>query len=182
MSLRKQLLNLLFPPRCPFCNQPLHDAETGPCPTASRPPSGPKGPRAWPGGRTLSAAPAPGGTRGGLRDSLRRFKFSGQKGYAATYGPILAQAVRDLPPRQLRCAHLGARLPRPAKGAGGMTRPSCWPRPLPRPWAPRPSPLLAKTGHNAPQSSLTQGSQRRSNVAGCTPSPSRRRWAVGGCW
>ena len=38
MSLRKQLLNLLFPPRCPFCNQPLHDAETGPCPDCQQAP------------------------------------------------------------------------------------------------------------------------------------------------
>ena len=42
--------------------------------------------------------------------------------------------------------------------------------------------LLAKTGHNAPQSSLTQGSQRRSNVAGVYTVPSRRRWPADGCW
>ena len=103
--------------------------------------------------------------RGGLWDSLRRFKFSGQKGYAATYGPILAQAVRTYLPgsydvltwvpvsparrkeRGYDQAQLLAQATAQALGTEAVS-------------------LLAKTGHNAPQSSLTQGSQRRSNVAG----------------
>lgn len=96
---------------------------------------------------------------------LRRFKFSGQKGYAATYGPILAQAVRTYLPgsydvltwvpvsparrkeRGYDQAQLLAQATAQALGTEAVS-------------------LLAKTGHNAPQSSLTQGSQRRSNVAG----------------
>ena len=98
MSLRKQLLNLLFPPRCPFCNQPLHDAETGPCPDCQQAPFWTQGAQGVARGQNFVRCACAGWYRGGLRDSLRRFKFSGQKGYAATYGPILAQAVRTYLP------------------------------------------------------------------------------------
>ena len=86
MSLRKQLLNLLFPPRCPFCNQPLHDAETGPCPDCQQAPFWTQGAQGVARGQNFVRCACAGWYRGGLRDSLRRFKFSGQKGYAATYG------------------------------------------------------------------------------------------------
>ena len=78
MSLRKQLLNLLFPPRCPFCNQPLHDAETGPCPDGQQAPFGTHGAQGVARGQNLVRCACAGWYRGGLRDSLRRFKFSGQ--------------------------------------------------------------------------------------------------------
>ena len=165
MSLRKQLLNLLFPPRCPFCNQPLHDAETGPCPDCQQAPFWTQGVQGVARGQNFVRCACAGWYRGGLRDSLRRFKFSGQKGYAATYGPILAQAVRTYLPgsydvltwvpvsparrkeRGYDQAQLLAQATAQALGTEAVS-------------------LLAKTGHNAPQSSLTQGSQRRSNVAG----------------
>ena len=165
MSLRKQLLNLLFPPRCPFCNQPLHDAETGPCPDCQQAPFWTQGAQGGARGQNFVRCACAGWYRGGLRDSLRRFKFSGQKGYAATYGPILAQAVRTYLPgsydvltwvpvsparrkeRGYDQAQLLAQATAQALGTEAVS-------------------LLVKTGHNAPQSSLTQGSQRRSNVAG----------------
>ena len=165
MSLRKQLLILLFPPRCPFCNQPLHDAETGPCPDCQQAPFWTQGAQGVARGQNFVRCACAGWYRGGLRDSLRRFKFSGQKGYAATYGPILAQAVRTYLPgsydvltwvpvsparrkeRGYDQAQLLAQATAQALGTEAVS-------------------LLAKTGHNAPQSSLTQGSQRRSNVAG----------------
>ncbi|MFQ8984682.1 MAG: ComF family protein [Evtepia sp.] len=173
MSLRKQLLNLLFPPRCPFCNQPLHDAETGPCPDCQQAPFWTQGAQGVARGQNFVRCACAGWYRGGLRDSLRRFKFSGQKGYAATYGPILAQAVRPTSPAATMCSP-GCPSPPPGERAGALTSPaagpghcpglghravSCWPRRGTMP------PVL-----------LTQGSQRRFNVAGVYTVPSRRRW------
>ncbi len=170
MSLRKQLLNLLFPPRCPFCNQPLNDAETGPLPgLPAGPLLDPRGPGRGPGQNFVRCACA-GWYRGGLRDSLRRFKFSGQKGYAATYGPILAQAVQTYLPGSYDVLTWVPVSPPGGKGAG-YDQAQLLAQATAQALGTEAVSLLAKTGHNAPQSSLTQGSQRRSNVAGCTPSP-----------
>ena len=92
MSLRQQLLNLLFPPKCPFCNRPL--AGEGPCPHCRQAAFWIEGPQAVSAGNAFVRCACAGWYRDELRDSLRRFKFSGQKGYAAVYGPVLAQTIR----------------------------------------------------------------------------------------
>ena len=140
MSLRKQLLNLLFPPRCPFCNQPLHDAETGPCPDCQQAPFWTQGAQGVARGQNFVRCACAGWYRGGLRDSLRRFKFSD----VLTWVPVSPARRKE---RGYDQAQLLAQATAQALGTEAVS-------------------LLAKTGHNAPQSSLTQGSQRRSNVAG----------------
>ena len=180
MSLRKQLLNLLFPPRCPFCNQPLHDAETGPLPgLPAGPLLDPRGPGRGPGQNFVRCACA-GWYRGGLRDSLRRFKFSGQKGMPPPMAPSWPRRCRPTSPAATTCSP-GCPSPRRTEGAGGMTRPSCWPRPLPglghrgrlpagQDRAQRPSVLP----HPGQPAAVQRG--------GVYTVPSRRRWPAGGCW
>ena len=51
-----------------------------------------------------------------------------------------------------------------------MTRRSCWPRRPPGPLPPKPFPCWRKRD-TPPQSSLTQGRQRRANVAGVYTAP-----------
>lgn len=89
------LLDLLFPPRCVFCGHILDRDGAAPCPACQK--SLP-----W---LTDAAAEqklefcrlcvSPLRYQDRVRDSLRRYKFSGQRGYCRVYGPLLAQCVHD---------------------------------------------------------------------------------------
>ena len=163
MSLLSALLDLIFPAKCPFCGRVLDrpgicDTCRGELPWTE----GADALRRGPGG-FLCAAPL--WYQGLAREGLHRFKFRGMSSAAAPLGELIAGCAAEhfsgafdtvtwvpVSPRRLRQrgydqAQLLAQATAQALGTEAVS-------------------LLAKTGHNAPQSSLTQGSQRRSNVAG----------------
>jgi ComF family protein len=100
-----------------------------------------------------------------LKESVRRFKFRDRPAYAAAYGPLLAQAIQGhlkgeydvlswvpvSPDTLKRRGYDQARLL--ADEAGKVLRQQT-------------VSTLEKTGKNAPQSSLTDGRDRWSNVSG----------------
>lgn len=99
MALPQFLLNLLFPPRCPFCDRPVEAVVSRALPPlpgerclAGRRPGRGDGRGLCPVRlrRVVPGAPA--------RLFWRRFKFSGRRDYAKAYGPVLAQAVRTYLP------------------------------------------------------------------------------------
>jgi len=86
------VLDLLFPPKCPFCRR-LVELDGMVCPDCLK---------ALPrrGNRAVtvplsSGALAPYRYEGTVRDALRRFKFSGLPGYAKSLGPLLAGPIRE---------------------------------------------------------------------------------------
>ena len=95
MALPQFLLNLLFPPRCPFCDRPVEAVVSAPCPHCQGSDVWLEGAQAVVTGEAFARCVCAGWYREPLRASLRRFKFSGRRDYAKAYGPVLAQAVRN---------------------------------------------------------------------------------------
>ena len=89
------LLDLLFPPKCPFCQKILDDPRAPVCPACQ--PALP-----WLSGqgaeRKVEFADgcfSPLAYRDQVRDSIRRYKFKGRQGYHKAYGRLVAQCVHD---------------------------------------------------------------------------------------
>ena len=82
MKLLDDLLDLLFPPKCPFCQKSLP----------------------WLVGRAgerkvdfTQGCCSPMAYRGTVRKSIHRYKFSGVRAYARPFGLLMAQCVQDRP-------------------------------------------------------------------------------------
>lgn len=163
MKLIDTLLDLLYPPRCPFCHRFL-DGEMRVCSRCER---------------SLPYMPAGGLDRtfenldecfsvlryeGDVRKSLHRYKFGGVSAYAGCYAKLLAECIEDsaiyadvvtwapLSARRLReRGYDQARLL--AEGTAEYMETPCLP-------------LLKKRRHNAAQSGTKSADERRRNVRG----------------
>lgn len=159
------LLDLLFPPKCPFCRALLQPGEEDLCARCQRELPWCLGPS---GEQKLEFIPrciSPLYYQDRVRDSFHRYKFGGGVSYARPYGRLMAQCVRDrledsfdlltwapLSPKRRRkrgydqarllAEQLGRRLDLAAR------------------------PLLAKTRHTGAQSALDDDGARRANVLG----------------
>lgn len=78
MALPQFLLNLLFPPRCPFCDRPVEAVVSAPCPHCLGSDVWLEGAQAVVTGEAFARCVCAGWYREPLRASLRRFKFSGR--------------------------------------------------------------------------------------------------------
>lgn len=162
MSLRKRLLDLFFPPKCPFCGKVTEQECICPDCRASLP---------WTEGAERERK-----LRGGVRcvsplwyeeqarEGILRFKFHGGFG-AEALGALLAECAAEhysgdfdtvcwVPvsaKRQRQRGYDQARL---------LAEHAC------RQWDTRPEPLLRKVQDNPAQSSLKEAAARRANVLG----------------
>ncbi len=106
MALPQFLLNLLFPPRCPFCDRPVEAVVSAPCPhclgerclAGRRPGRG--------DGEAFARCVCAGWYREPLRASLRRFKLLRPAGLRPGLRPS-AGPGRSKPAGDLRPHHLG---------------------------------------------------------------------------
>ncbi len=92
MSVFSKVLELLFPPRCVFCRRILTSSTQGCCndclerlPIKSRPRQG-----SW-----FLACYSPLSYEGEVQQALLRFKFRDRPGYAAAFGRLLADCIRE---------------------------------------------------------------------------------------
>ena len=158
------LLDLIYPPKCPFCRSVLDHAAEGVCPICeqSLPHAGVKCRRLENGMLTLTALRY----EGAVRAAVRRYKFSGAAVYAKAFGKRMAACLRE--ERDPSCfivtwvplsdkrrkirgydqARLLAEAVAEELGLG------------------KPAPLLRKLRDNRPQSLLTDHEERRRNVSG----------------
>lgn len=90
------LLDLLFPRKCPFCRK-LLAGDALLCPDCQRT-------LPWLEERAAERSPeflrlcvSPLGYKGRVAESIHRYKFSGRRNYAASYGALMAQCVLDHP-------------------------------------------------------------------------------------
>ena len=164
------LLDLLFPPRCAFCRALLRRGESGLCQRCQRELPWISGPAAEQKPEFVSLCASPLWYEGAVRASFHRFKFKGRSGYAQVYGRLTAQCVRD---------HLSGRYdlitwvpvsPKTLRRRG-YDQAQLLAQETARALAAQAVPLLEKTRDTPPQSSLTQGRQRRANVAGVYTAP-----------
>ena len=163
MSRYAALLDLFFPPKCPFCGKVLDHA--GICPACEK---------ALPwteegaGVRELSGGlqcAAPLWNEGKVREGLLRFKFQGARAAAGPLGELVARCAAErfsgafdvvtwVPVSRRRLRSRGydqARL---------LAESAC------RLWEVRPEQLLQKITDNPAQSGLTEEAARRANVLG----------------
>ena len=163
MSLLSSLLDLLFPPKCPFCGRVL-DAP-GICDACRRELPWTEGDEAL---RRLSGGlrcAAPLRYEGLAKAGLHRFKFQGMSSAAGPLGELVARCAAEqfsgefdtvtwVPVSRRRLRQRGydqARL---------LAESAC------RLWDTTPVPLLCKTVHNPAQSGLRESAARRANVLG----------------
>lgn len=167
------LLDLLFPPKCVFCGRLLHSGEEGLCTACQKTLPWLVGAEAEQAGEGFTLCVSPLRYRDAVRDSLRRYKFEGCRGYHRVYGKLVAQCIHDhLEGRYdvITWAPLSAKRKRErgydqaflladtaAKHLGVQVRP-----------------LLQKVRHTAAQSGLEEDAQRHVNVQGvyAVPDPS----------
>ena len=158
-----QLLDLFFPPKCPFCGKVLDHA--GICPACEKTLPWTEegaGLRELPGGLQCAA---PLWYEGQVREGLLRFKFQGARAAAGPLGELVARCAAErfsgafdvvtwVPVSRRRLRSRGydqARL---------LAESAC------RLWEVRPEQLLQKITDNPAQSGLTEEAARRANVLG----------------
>lgn len=165
MALTNFLLNLIFPPKCPFCNRPAEGPVNSPCPKCQQADFWLEGTQVVVPGTAFLRCVCAGWYRDALRESMRRFKFHNHPDYAKAYGPVLAKIVRDYLPGSYDCITWVPVSPA-TLAERGYDQARLLAEETAKALSAQAVPLLAKTGKNKAQSSLTQGRQRWSNVAG----------------
>lgn len=159
------VLDLLFPPKCPYCQRLMEGSYVPACAHCQ-----PKLP--WlVGGQAerkvdfTRGCLSPLGYRGSVVEAIRRFKFSGRASYARSYGILIAQCVRDNWNEPLD-AVTWTPLSGPRRRSRGYDQAK-----LLAQWTARELglPLLGmldKVRDIPPQSELEEDAQRRANVLG----------------
>ena len=94
-NLFDRFLNLLFPPKCPFCHHVLAPNEQGFCARCQATLPWCIGGAGEQKPEFLSGCVSPLYYRDFVREGVHRFKFSNRPGYAAVFGMLLSQAAED---------------------------------------------------------------------------------------
>lgn len=163
MSVWSRILDLLFPPKCPFCGRVQE--EMGVCPACRKAlPWTEEGQRE----QTL-----PGGARcvsplwyeDTAREGILRYKFSGASGAADTLGGLLAESAAENFSGEFDCVTWVPVSRRRLRKRGYdqaylLAEAAC------RRWDTKPERLLKKAEDNPAQSGLKGASARRANVLG----------------
>ena len=164
MRVGEALLDLLFPPKCPFCQRLLHDPRAPLCPNcqASLP---------WLTGRAgerrvdfTQGCWSPLAYQAQVREAVQRYKFAPAPAYGRPFGLLMAQCARDqgVEAELVTWAPLSKKRRRKRGFDQGellaWTVGECLALPV--------LPLLEKSRHTVPQSSLPDGAARRANALG----------------
>lgn len=89
------LLELLFPPRCVFCQKLVRSSREDICPACQQKLPWITGPAAEQRPEFISLCVSPLWYQEQVRESFHRYKFKGSRGYAGVYGRLVGQCVRD---------------------------------------------------------------------------------------
>ena len=89
----RALLDLLYPPKCPFCGRVLERGEDQMCALCQRELPWTEGPGPAPEGCELCLSPLR--YRDGVRDAVHRYKFEGGAARAALFGELMTQCLHD---------------------------------------------------------------------------------------
>ena len=165
MSLWTAALDLLFPPKCPFCRKVLDDPAAPVCPACQ-----PKLP--WlegkAGERRIDFADgcySPLAYRGQVREAVHWYKFKGVRAMDRALGRLMAQCMEDRIAGRvdlITWAPLSAR----RKRERGYDQAELLARAVGRARSVPAVPVLKKVKHTRPQSELTEESARRANALG----------------
>lgn len=163
MSVWEQLLNLLFPPKCPFCRRILDSP--GVCDTCRKELPWTEEHEAVREGTDSLRCAAPLWYEGKVREAILRLKFYGAAAMAETLGALMAQCAAE---------HLSGEfdlitwvpVSRKRRWKRGYDQAELLARAVCRAWGVKPVALLRKTMNNPAQSGLKEDAARRANVLG----------------
>ena len=173
MTWKARVLDLLFPPKCVFCQKLMERGVV--CPDCEKKLLAMEQPK----NRTLS-----GGTfcvsalpyEDVVRESILRFKFQGRDHYAPIYGEILARtAALELSDRFDLVSWVPVSKKRKRKR--GYDQAELLAKEMCRLWGVVPVRTLKKTRDNPPQSGLSSAEERRANVLGVYETANREQFA-----
>ena len=156
------LLDLLFPPKCPFCQQILeHPGICEPCQLHL--PYIEETPIRELGNGLRCAAPL--WYEGDVREGLLRFKFRGARTAAGPMGMLLADIAAECFPGEFDTV-TWVPVSKKRKRKRGYDQAELLARAACRYWDTRPVRLLVKSTHNPAQSGIHDDAARRANVLG----------------
>ena len=165
MSARERALDLLFPPKCPYCQKILDDPRAPVCPECR-----PRLP--WlegkAGERKIDFADgcfSPLAYRDGVPEAVRRYKFSRVRALGKPFARLMAQCLADRLPQgaDLIC---WAPLARKRLRERGFDQAERMAREVGRLLSIPARPALKKVRNTGPQSGLEEASARRANARG----------------
>ncbi len=165
MKLGQAVLDLVFPPKCPFCGRILDSSRDLLCPDCQKELSWLEGTAAERKVEFADGCFSPLAYRGKARDGVRRYKFGRCVSCARPFGVLMAQCVRD----HLKEEADGvtwAPLSRKRRRKRGFDQAELLARELGANLSLPVVSLLEKSRHTQPQSSLSDPSQRRANARG----------------
>lgn len=156
------LLNLLFPPKCPFCGKVLDRA--GICPACEKDlPWIPEEQVVREEGSLRCASPL--WYEGRARDGLLRLKFQKAPGAAIPMGGLIAQCAAERFSGEFDTV-TWVPVSRKRRHKRGFDQAELLAKHACRVWDVKPAALLKKTGDNPPQSGIHDAAARRANVLG----------------
>ena len=161
MNLRSILLDLLFPPKCPFCGKVMDTPEVCPKCRLSLPWTGESGGVRTLEGGLLCAAPLR--YKGAVRQALLDFKFHGASGKAEALGGLIAQQAAEYLSGEFDTV-TWAPVSRRRLRKRGYDQAELLARAACRAWDTQPKRLLEKKTDNPAQSGQKDAAARRKNV------------------
>lgn len=165
MSLREKVLDLVFPPKCPFCQKILDDPRAPVCPACRLD-------LPWleekAGERKVDFADgcfSPLAYRDAVPEAVRRYKFSRVRALGKPFATLMARCLGERLPQgaDLIC---WAPLSRQRLRERGFDQAELMAREVGRLLSIPACPVLKKTRNTAPQSELEEASARRANARG----------------
>lgn len=163
MKLWYRILNLLYPPRCVLCRRLLKKEETDLCTDCRyEAPFFPDTKRKL---QFLDSFAAVWYYESSVRGSLLRFKFRGARGYAASYGKLLAMRLMQQYPEGFEVL-TWIPVSRLRKLRRGYDQVELLAKAVGRELGMIPVSTLKKVRHNRQQSRISEPAQRRANVLG----------------
>lgn len=165
MSAREKLLDLLFPPKCPYCERILDEPRAPVCPAC-------QGRLPWlegkAGERRIDFADgcfSPLAYGEAVRAAIHRYKFHRVRALGRPFGAVMAQCLKERLPEgaDLIC---WAPLSRERLRERGFNQAELIAREVGRLLSIPAQPVLEKVRDTSPQSELEEESERRANARG----------------
>ena len=163
MKIFESILDLLFPPKCPFCGKVLD--KSGICPKCEAAlPWIDERHALWEGPNGLRCA-APLWYEDAVRDGLLRFKFHGVSAVARPLGELVARCAAEQFPGEFDTV-TWVPISRKRLKQRGYDQSELLARSACRLWDTKPVRLLKKIADNPAQSGIQDAAARRANVLG----------------
>ena len=165
MRLGTEILNLLFPPKCPFCHKLLEDPEAELCPDCQSKLSWLTERAAERKVEFADGCYAPLAYRERVKEGVHHFKFGRCRASARPFGILMAQCARDHLP-EAADAVTWTPLSRKRLRQRGFDQAELLARTVGKELCLPVVPALEKVRDTQPQSSLTETAQRQANARG----------------